>query len=364
MIIFDVGVTTYCGSFRSVNEDSFLLCDRIMRNDKRTGFYGLSTSKREYGVTAVFDGMGGAKYGELASGIAAEVLSESMGDILNTGRTGVEQYIQEANAKICNQSNKLNAPMGSTMVLVTISDGRAAIYNIGDSRAYMVRSGQIRQLSKDHTVAASLSAIGIDNNSDAHKNQLTQYLGIPPEEIVIQAFSLGSFELRDKDIILLCSDGVTEGLTDEEILNTLGLGESAADLSKGTVLAAVKGGSRDNITAMVLVFSDDGKPVKRNAHTKSNTSSSSPASPIVSTANQRPLTASEAGRAKIYPEPQREHKPPQQPQHDSAGTGINAFTMPKAVKNDRFALLWLISVVSSLMLGLVLGVIYNLITRM
>lgn len=351
MIIFDTGVFTDCGNFRSKNEDSFLLCGRAMKESRRTGIYGLSTANRKFGVSAVFDGMGGAKYGEMASGISAETLTRYMEDILNLGRAGVDSFVDEANSALCSLSREFNAPVGSTMVLISVSDEKAAVYNIGDSRAYIVRRGHIKQLTKDHTVAASLSSMGIENSSKSRKHQLTQHLGIPSDEMVIQSFSLGAFSLEDGDRILLCSDGVTDGLSDKQLLSLLSRDKSAAELSKQIVKLAAEAGSKDNITAMVLTFIDDGRPAEKYSNTKKPAVSP----PRVSAAKARP-----APDSTFQPAPGSAARPaPVQYPADNAAVQTRSSASPS--KKNRFALFWVCNVLLALMLGSVLGIIASLI---
>ena len=336
MIRFDVGVFTDCGTYKTINEDSYHLLGRSTPDNKRSRLYGLGTTKREFGVAAVFDGMGGARYGELASGVAAKLLTDYVERIMNFGREGVTEFVADANAKVCQKAHELRAPMGSTMVLIVVSDERATVYNIGDSRAYLVRSGQMKQITRDHTVAASLNSIGINSGNERRAHQLTQHLGIPPNEVVIQAFSLGSFELRASDKILLCSDGVTEGLSDAQILEVLSQEKTATELARELTTGAEQNGSKDNVTAMVFTFSDDGKPAKRyNSVAKSR--------------------VAETKRRDNNPQPQKAN--PANPV-TSAGTIVTG-----RPSRDRFGILWGVCVLLALLLGLVTGVVYGLLTR-
>ena len=351
MIRFDVGVFTYCGRYRATNEDSFLLCGRTAPEEKRKSSYGLSTLERKYGVAAVFDGMGGAKYGEVASGIVAELLIEHMEDILNLGRLGVDSYVVAANDAVCARARELRAPMGSTMVLISVSDESATVYNIGDSRAYLVRGNKIKQITKDHTVAASLSAIGMNGSAKNSSHQLTQHLGIPPDEIVVRAFSLGNFALESGDRILLCSDGLTDGLDDRKLLSIILQNKKPVEISSELVKAAAEGGSKDNISAMVFLFKNDGKPAKK----YKKFSSSEP----------EPTESPRSGKQAILP---CETKPGKRGVvvGEKSAAGLPAFA-PKAASGksmaggDRFALFWLGNAVLALALGFVLGVISRLI---
>ena len=364
MIRFDVGVFTDCGLYKAINEDSFHLLGKSTPENRRNGLYGLGTTNRQFAVAAVFDGMGGEKHGEIASGISAGLLTDHIEGIMNFGHTAVNDFVAEANEAVCKKSNELLASMGSTMVLAAISDERATIYNIGDSRAYLARSGHMKQLTKDHTVAASLSSIGITNKSEHRSHQLTQYLGIPSEEIVIQAFSMGSFDVLTNDKLLLCSDGVTEGLSDERILAILSSENSAPELAKELVKAAIDIGSKDNVTAMVFAFSDDGKPARQYDR----------ATKIAQATDRKPTddvyTPRNAPAPTSVPTPienrldKTEQTPPrhQQQQPQKAWPPQPSPQSQPPLQKDKFGLFWLLCVFLALASGAALGVIYSLFT--
>ena len=359
MVVFDAGVFTDCGSYRPKNEDSFQLCGYTLSEDKRRSRYGGSMAKRKFGVAAVFDGMGGEKFGDIASGISAELLAEHMGDILTFGRDGLDDFVTAANKAVCRKSSELNAPMGSTMALIAVSDEIAAVYNIGDSRAYLVRAGQIRQITKDHTVAARLSSIGITNSGKSQKHQLTQYLGIPPDEVVIQAFSFGEIPLRDKDKILLCSDGVTEGVGDEQLLDILTREKSAVELAKDAVDTALENGSTDNITAVVFTFSDDGKP-NRNPGVKAQKKRE----PEKAARNDAAVPA-DAPAYDYTPQIPPKHEMPveRRPMRESGGVSGNvaASPIPAAKSGGQLTGYWACNIGLALALGFVIGIIYGMV---
>lgn len=308
MLTFNVGVFTDCGVVKSMNEDSFNILGRTMPDEKRSGAYGLLASKREFGIAAIFDGMGGKSNGEIASGICAKILTDNIENIMNYGSDAVNKYVLRANAAVCAKANEMMSSMGSTMVMMAVSDATATVYNIGDSRAYIVRSGAIKQITKDHTMAASLNSIGINNNSAGKSHKLTQHIGIPESEMLIQAFSMGSFKLREGDKVLLCSDGVTDGLSDRQILDILNQEKSVVELTKELTYEAEAGGSADNVTAMVFTFTEEKESYER-----------------------------------AFAAKQRKKSPASDRQ------------------KNKFWLIWPLSTVLALLLGVVAGVLYNLI---
>lgn len=344
MIVFDAGVFTDCGFFRDKNEDSFSLCGKTLPEDKRKGHYYISVKNQTYGVAAVFDGMGGERYGEIASGGAAGMLSGYSADILNFGPSGVNRFAGEANGEICKKAFELSAPMGSTMVLAAVSDEQAAVFNIGDSRAYIFRNGQIKQATKDHTVAANLSSMGMKESGKSARHQLTQYLGIPPDEIVVKAFTLGSFKLYPGDKILLCSDGITDGLSETHILSLLSQEKTAEELAREITEAAIIEGSRDNVTSIVLTFFDDGKP----SQIKSSGFRESFAA--------KPKQNNKAGLEAVPP--RESSRPSGGPRHLApAGRPLNP---PKKEKTGVYRA---VNIFLALLLGFILGIIYHLLTH-
>jgi protein phosphatase len=365
VLVFDAAVFTDCGAYRAKNEDSFQLCGHVMSDDRRTGTYEYSVKKCAFGVAAVFDGMGGAKFGDVASAVAAEHLTNHMTDVLNFGGDGVNNFVAEANAAVCRKAYKLRAPMGSTMVLAAVSDEIAAVYNIGDSRAYIVRSGQIKQITKDHTVAASLSSIGIDKKSGNREHQLTQYLGIPPDEIVVQAFTLGRFSLRAEDRLLLCSDGVTDGLSEEQILAVLAQEKSAAELAKQAVTAAAARGSKDNMTAVVLTFSEDGKPNRASGGKGQGSQAPSGSARRDSRGGPESAAPHGDGRMPRRGNPNETFRPEAVkmnggPASAQAAPSFSAPIPRNEAKKEKLAAYWLLNAVLALALGLVFGFIYCL----
>lgn len=243
-------IECYCGTFknrRDNNEDNFFA----------DGYYlDVCHSDEEYFVRlkddrnlkfGVFDGLGGESKGEIASYTAASALSES---------ENMKDYYFKANELVCKLSESRKSKIsGTTVAAIEISDGRFRCSNIGDSRAYIIREGNIKQLSTDHTSLQTLIDSGLITKSQAekskYKNVLSQCLGMKNDEIIISPYFGEECALEDKDIILLCSDGLTEGLSDKTIKNiVLDCGRKKA--VNALIQGALKGGSADNITIVIL----------------------------------------------------------------------------------------------------------------
>lgn len=175
--------------------------------------------RRRY-LFGVCDGMGGADYGEIAALIAVETMSEYW----ENASSDICGCAQDANLKICSaiESNE-SKRMGATFAAALVEDNIAHIYNVGDSRVYLIHNNSITQLSEDHTYAQMLVNQGIITQEQAKmhngRNVLTQHLGIFPDEMLIEAFCAEPIKLDLSDTLLLCSDGLTDMLSDEEILD-------------------------------------------------------------------------------------------------------------------------------------------------
>jgi protein phosphatase len=213
---------------------------------------------------AVADGMGGAQAGEVASGLAAAVLEEADGD--ERGEERVTFLIQEANRRVFQRSSEDLAAsgMGTTMTvaLVDAGEGTLAVGHVGDSRAYRVRSGELEQLTEDHSLVGELLRSGKLSPEEAEthpqRSVITRALGTEPD-VDVDAFTV---PVLPGDLFLLCSDGLSSMIPDREILAVLA-GEKDLDAAaRGLIDAANEGGGEDNITVVLFEISADDTVVK------------------------------------------------------------------------------------------------------
>ena len=191
---------------------------------------------------AVADGMGGAQAGEVASGLAAAVLEEGAGD--ERGEERVASLIQEANRRVFQRSNEdaATSGMGTTMTvaLVDSSGGTIAFGHVGDSRAYRVRDGRLEQLTDDHSLVGELVRSGKLSPEEAEthpqRSVITRALGTEPD-VDVDTFTV---EARPDDLYLLCSDGLTDMISADEIFSVL----DGQRRSRGGGTRADRGGER------------------------------------------------------------------------------------------------------------------------
>ncbi len=207
---------------------------------------------------AIADGMGGAQAGEVASGLAAAVLAEAGGD--ERGEDRVRSLIQEANRRVFRRSSEDAAAsgMGTTMTvaLVDADTGTIVLGHVGDSRAYRVRGGELDQLTEDHSLVGELRRSGqlSREEAEAHpqRSVITRAVGTEPDVDV----DLETIRAEPGDLFLLCSDGLTDMVSDGEILSLLEESNDLDAAARALVDAANRGGGEDNIT--VVLFQLDG----------------------------------------------------------------------------------------------------------
>ncbi|HWQ32792.1 MAG TPA: Stp1/IreP family PP2C-type Ser/Thr phosphatase [Blastocatellia bacterium] len=208
------------------------------------------------GVLAlVADGMGGHAAGDVASRMAATVISLAYYGSRRPPHDALWEAFLKANRAIyqaARKNSRMNG-MGTTCTALVIHEGAAYAAQVGDSRLYLVRDGQIYLMSEDHSAVMEMVRRGVmtleDARHHADKNVILRALGTQPEVNV--SIWRSSFPVRDQDCFVLCSDGLYDLVTDEEIRATVSEAEPAAACAQLIALARERGGY-DNITAGVV----------------------------------------------------------------------------------------------------------------
>lgn len=206
----------------------------------------------------VCDGMGGARGGKTAAELAADSIEDSFTGIERLCPPGSEQAflfnaLYRANTLVYQQAqrNPANRGMGTTAVCALVRDGVVHLAHVGDSRAYLFRSCEIRQLTRDHSVVQEMVERGAITRAEAEshprKNIITRALGVEPG----LEPEYTSRTLQPEDILLLCTDGLTNPLRDESIAVVLA---SAPFLAMPELLIqrALTAGGQDNITVLLI----------------------------------------------------------------------------------------------------------------
>ena len=211
---------------------------------------------------AVADGMGGAQAGEVASQLAASALEAGDSDGLG-GTKRIDALIQEANRRIYDRASTdpTASGMGTTLTVALVEGMTVAIGHVGDSRAYLVRDEQMEQLTEDHSLVNELLKTGKLSEEEAQvhpqRSVITRAVGTDPD-VDVDGFTI---EAEEGDVFLICSDGLSDMVEDEEILELLHSNRDDLDKAvKALVAAANKGGGEDNITAIAFQISSEAAP--------------------------------------------------------------------------------------------------------
>jgi PPM family protein phosphatase len=205
---------------------------------------------------AIADGMGGANAGEVAAGLAAAALREN--EEGRGGEQAVVTLIQEANRRVYERATEDVAAsgMGTTMTVALVEDSQVRIGHVGDSRAYLIRDGELEQLTDDHSLVGELVRSGKlapeDAESHPQRSVITRALGTDPD-VDVDTITI---ETRSGDLFLLCSDGLYSMVGNERILELVERHRGDLDgVAKALIGAANKGGGDDNITIVAFEIS-------------------------------------------------------------------------------------------------------------
>ncbi len=238
------------GRLREANEDRWFA-------DPRLGLY------------LVADGIGGSAAGGVASQIVAEVLPRLLWRRLQGAEAPAHaELAEQVSAALVELSERLREEscralglkgMGSTVVLTLLHDRQAVVAHMGDSRAYLLHAGRLKQLTNDHTISQLLVDHGklAPDEAASHPThgQLTRFVGMATEALPETA----SIELAPGDRLLLCSDGLTGMLSDGQILEILSQPLDPDDACRRLIAAANEAGGKDNLTALIVAVGNGDK---------------------------------------------------------------------------------------------------------
>ena len=234
----DVGAATDLGRVREVNEDSFLV---------------------EAPLYAVADGMGGHRGGDVASRLALETIES----LVREGDDTLAEQVREANRAVYERSasDQRVSGMGTTLTAVVVEHATVHLAHVGDSRAYLLRAGDLRQITSDHTLVARMVKAGEITREEAsvhpHRNVVTRSLGTEPTVQVDE----DTISLLDDDRVLICSDGLTGMVAEPQIQAILEAEPDPQRAADRLVKAANRAGGIDNITVVILdAHNEEGDP--------------------------------------------------------------------------------------------------------
>ena len=244
---------TDIGRVREKNEDAFVvadltggaLLDKVPHARFDVGERGV--------LLAVSDGMGGAQAGEVASALVVETLTLAMANApADAPRDALmNDAVQKAHRAVWDVAKRESKKMGATLTAVFVHAGRAYIAEVGDSRAYLIRGGKMCQLTHDQSMVQMLVDTGVIEPEQALdspiRNVILQAMGNQPNVKV----ALAKLELRDRDCLVLCSDGLTGMVQDDEIRDVVLASGRPEVASKQLVELANARGGKDNITVVL-----------------------------------------------------------------------------------------------------------------
>jgi protein phosphatase len=237
-----VGLVSDVGLKRTLNED-----------------FASYLEKEEFKIYVVADGMGGHNAGEVASQMAAERIVSYVDEKFSSSnaRNLIEEAVKKVNTDIFNYSNtneKLSG-MGTTVTVFFVTKEFIHIANVGDSCCFAIRNNEIKKITKDHSLVQELVDSGSISEKEAEnhpkKNIITRALGTS-SSVSVDVFELNNDEY---ELYILCSDGLTNELTKEEILQVATEEKDYIKSADRLVALAKENGGRDNIT--VLLFGGD-----------------------------------------------------------------------------------------------------------
>jgi protein phosphatase len=275
----DFGALTHQGLVRTNNEDHFVvarlaksmqICQTSLKNSGQTRF-----SDEDGHLMIVADGMGGAAAGERASAMAVESVeafalntlkwflrftkadeSELVAELDKALELADQAVVDEAGA------NARLHGMGTTLTMAYSVDRDLYIVHAGDSRAYLFRKGRFQQITNDHTLVQLLVSGGVLSPKDAKthskRNVVTNVIGGPSAGVHAEIHKL---RLEHDDVLLICSDGLTEPVEDSLISQTLAQATDPVAAAKQLIALALEKGGPDNVTAIVARYAiEDSKP--------------------------------------------------------------------------------------------------------
>lgn len=237
MITVAFGAVSDTGKLRNANEDSFLVGEHLL---------------------AVADGMGGHNAGEVASAMAVQLLRDSTNQQINSPDSFIE-LITTINDAIFTAATGTSEQrgMGTTLTAIAVAssastNNHVVVVNVGDSRTYILRQGELRQVTIDHSYVQELVSEGVISADDARthprRNIVTRALGID-SRVIADSWTL---PIVDHDRYMLCSDGLVDEISNEEILAILMQNLDPQRAAESLMAAANDRGGRDNVTVIVV----------------------------------------------------------------------------------------------------------------
>lgn len=234
-----VEIISDIGNIRELNEDA---AGNLLRED--------------FNLFVVCDGMGGHNAGEVASSLALETINKYLEENFRRENAAdtLTEAVELANQKIylLSRSDHVLKGMGTTVTSALACDGYVHVAHVGDSSMFRIRDGAIRKVTKDHSLVQELVDMGSITKAEArvhpNKNIITRAVGTN-EKVTVDTFHIRS---RSDDVYIICTDGLTDYIAEDEILNMYEVNRDIRSLSRHLVSTAKERGGKDNITLLIF----------------------------------------------------------------------------------------------------------------
>jgi len=238
------------GKKRVKNEDNYYL-DGIIKPEGTDGnkkvLQKTKMPSNRFTYYAVFDGMGGGDFGEIASFIAAKATSEFLSEQKNIDLDDISESLnklcEHLSAAVFKTGSDLGAyQMGTTLVSFFFYNNHVWVCNIGDSKGFYLSNGKLIQLTKDHIISSD----------HYHKKpSLSQFVGVDPRELRLEPY-ISRMSFKKGDTYLLCSDGLTDMVSEEDVLSVLSENIYGDKKVEKLIDMAMEAGGIDNITVILI----------------------------------------------------------------------------------------------------------------
>lgn len=241
-----------CGQVKDQNEDSFVINHQHYSLDQEL------VLEEDIKIAAVFDGVGGANYGEVASKLAAFELSKMYEQLIIQSDDALQQSIFTINQTLLDYANTYPEHKGfaTTIAGIRIKDDELTVFNVGDSRVYRFRKGLLKQYSEDDSYFNLLKSMGRVTDDDYHRfddnHVITSYLGkkdLFADDVHLKHIDFG---IKKGDLFLICTDGVYDMCKEEELTQMLSLGIELDKIALHLTSCIEEKGSKDNYS-MILI---------------------------------------------------------------------------------------------------------------
>ncbi|HKY99086.1 MAG TPA: protein phosphatase 2C domain-containing protein [Gemmatimonadaceae bacterium] len=256
----EIAARTDVGLIREHNEDSFLIANLAHGTSYSENGSGILRAEAVPALLMVADGVGGAASGEIASSLATQVVFDKLRERAANGALkgaiviadSLTQAVQDANEAIHEQSkqDRTHHGMGTTATVGLIVSGMVYFAQVGDSRAYIIRNGVAKQMTKDQSLVQRMVDAGKLTPEQAerseHRNIILQALG--PEKAIVP--ELTRDRLMNDDLLVLCSDGLSNQMTAQEIASMAAVNRDLEGLCDALIRRALDTGAPDNVTVV------------------------------------------------------------------------------------------------------------------